>query len=121
MSEAKHTPGRWSISRGGLPHDDGFSICTDQPGMNAIVAECWPCTSTPESRAMMLADAHLITAAPDLLAACNAYKQLMLTHFFSQPSLFVTLPEPMKELYRAANILHNQMQAAISKAEASGT
>jgi len=72
MSEA-HTPGPWHIRYGNISDaDEGFGIATKNEADPRLVCECWPCTTTLEHRQQMRADARLIAAAPDLLAACVA-------------------------------------------------
>jgi hypothetical protein len=71
---SKFTPGPWKISHGCMPGDSGFSIaCNNALTKNVkIVAECWPCTIVSEDhRRELFANAALIAAAPDLLAACK--------------------------------------------------
>lgn len=67
-----YTPPPWKIWHGGLNEsDEGFSIGGTLTGHTELVAECWPCTTTPELRREMLANARMIIAAPDLLEACQ--------------------------------------------------
>lgn len=73
MSEGKHTPGPWKIVYGGMPNDEGFGIASNNANSpRGIVAECWPATALREDRPRIAADAALIAAAPDLLAACES-------------------------------------------------
>jgi hypothetical protein len=57
MSEAKHTPGQWKRSHRNITAN------------GIIVARVLPAEGGPEQEA---ANAHLIAAADDLLAACEA-------------------------------------------------
>lgn len=69
---AKHTPGPWKMSHGGLPGDSGFSIASDNAEADnvKITAECWPCTIVSEDhRQELFANGRLIAAAPELLEA----------------------------------------------------
>lgn len=69
---AKHTPGPWKMSHGGLPGDSGFSIASDSAEADnvKITAECWPCTIVSEDhRQELFANGRLIAAAPELLEA----------------------------------------------------
>ena len=69
-----HTPGPWRIIFGGFESDDGFGIGTDNAAASRVkvTAECWPCTIIDQQhRAELSANARLIAAAPDLLAACQ--------------------------------------------------
>jgi hypothetical protein len=76
MGEAKHTSGPWKIQYGGLSDaDQGFSIVSSiVPG---TVAECYPPVADLERRKRLLADAHLISASPDLLAALKLCMEWM--------------------------------------------
>lgn len=68
------TPGPWRILHGGFRHDDGFSIGTDNAAASRVkvVCECWPCTIVDQQhRDELLANAQLIAAAPELLAALD--------------------------------------------------
>ena len=67
MIDTKHTPGPWEIVCGGQPGDDGFTIMARNG--HGVLAECWPPGVTAEERQTILANARLIAAAPDLLAA----------------------------------------------------
>jgi hypothetical protein len=73
----KHTPGPWAVENGsdrtlwvGAPrvpdHAERYGLHTIITGIDI---ECL----TPEARAIKVANAHLIAAAPDLLAACEAF------------------------------------------------
>lgn len=69
----KHTPGPWEVRYGCVREsDEGFGIASRINPEFGIVAECWPCTTTPESRAELAANAHLIATSPRLLAACES-------------------------------------------------
>jgi hypothetical protein len=71
MGEAKHTKAPWNIIYGGLSIDDsGFQVGSKIEA--GVVAECWPPNADLERRRRMLADARLIAAAPNLLAAAKA-------------------------------------------------
>jgi len=59
MSEAKHTPGPWHIMPRGQVGCDSFPICE--------VYDADPRNDNPEQEA----NARLIAASPDLLAACK--------------------------------------------------
>ena len=71
-TKAKHTPGPWKLSHGGLPGDSGFSIVSNNAEAQdvKVTAECWPCTIVSEEhRQELFANARLIAAAPELLEA----------------------------------------------------
>ncbi len=66
MSEPKFTPGPWHVTR--YSNYIGFSIFAELRG---CIAERWYDSKQDEPYASQLvANAHLIAAAPDLLAAC---------------------------------------------------
>lgn len=70
QTAAKHTPGPWGISHGGLPGDSGFSVVSRNADAEnvKVTAECWPCTIVSEDhRRELFANARLIAAAPELL------------------------------------------------------
>ena len=72
VNTVSHTPGPWRIIFGGFESDDGFGIGTDNAAASRVkvTAECWPCTIIDQQhRAELSANARLIAAAPDLLAA----------------------------------------------------
>jgi hypothetical protein len=67
MNEAKHTPGPWSVEP--YSRDSGHQITVPLKIDNvciAIAPDLWDCDG---GRATCEANAHLIAAAPDLLAA----------------------------------------------------
>lgn len=64
MSELKHTPGPWQTP------GDGRIFGPGEDGENIADATWWPSDDGRDSES--LANANLIAAAPDLLAACEA-------------------------------------------------
>jgi hypothetical protein len=68
MSESKFTPGPWRIRFGGTTQHDGWCVESANASEGRVVAEYWP--RFLPSRKQMIADAHLIAAAPELLEAC---------------------------------------------------
>lgn len=71
MSAAKHTPGKWEIHDGGRFGsfgETGPSVCAVRSD-----GTCQPLFEIigPADPAEAEANAHLVTAAPDLLAACD--------------------------------------------------
>jgi hypothetical protein len=71
-----HTPGPWKISHGGTIEDDGFSIVTDNAAARHIkvITESWPYSIVDrQHREELSANARLIAAAPELLAALESY------------------------------------------------
>lgn len=116
-----HTPGPWKIRYGGIPDSDGFGIASDI-GDPRIVAECWPCGTTKDLRERMMADAHLIAAAPDLLAACKAVlaNEVLADTLRSgkNPDLdFASdVPDYAEDCRKLAEVF-DLLEAAISKAE----
>jgi hypothetical protein len=74
-TKAKHTPGPWKLSHGGLPGDSGFSIVSNNAEAEnvKVTAECWPCTIVSEEhRQELFANARLIASAPELLEALTS-------------------------------------------------
>lgn len=66
---AKHTPGPWKVWHGGGPNDGYFTIGSDMEHRGGIVAEYTVPAPRPDGEVQ--ANARLIAAAPDLLAACQ--------------------------------------------------
>jgi hypothetical protein len=82
MSEFKGTQGPWEIRYGAVAEsDEGFGIGPKIVGELGIIAECWPCTTTAEGRRQIAANARLIAAAPELLAACQLLVEEMESRF----------------------------------------
>lgn len=76
---AKHSAGPWQIRYGGLTDsDEGYGIMSKLDVHDGIIAEAWPCRTTPELRRTLRANARLIAAAPDLLQACRAVLESLL-------------------------------------------
>jgi hypothetical protein len=66
MSEAKHTPGPWSV---GHPDDNGQPVVTSA---YFEIATCWHhCVASVEKQAH--ANARLMAAAPDMLSVVKAF------------------------------------------------
>lgn len=69
MSDAKHTPGEWIMDQPGNWQGLAARIYVREPyGLIATVE-----ISGWKPRRMAIANAHLIAAAPELLAACEAW------------------------------------------------
>lgn len=116
MSE-KFTPGPWAVLHGGLAGDDGWSIGSKMKPEFGVVAESWK-VSVDGIRDEVLANARLIAAAPELLAACKAAKELKRLHGLLAARIFAG-PKPdggYPEEYRIAEI-EAQLTAAINLAE----
>lgn len=95
-----HTPGPWTI----IPTQDGESDHILGDNGDSIV-----CTTHHPSMGRSIvntADAYLIAAAPDLLAACEAALSLMPTGEYT----------PNQEAKQEALIVRKQLRAAIAKA-----
>ena len=94
MSTAKHTPGKWEVG------DQGDDLTIYPPDSHAgFIAKVSSRKSTEEAGA----NARLIAAAPDLLAACKAAMG----------------PARMDEWEHAGSVRHNALQelsTAIAKA-----
>lgn len=107
MSMAKHTPGPWLQDTRGYPHPDVKAACGRK------VATTWGLWSnTPKSADALQArtevaraNARLIAAAPDLLAALKAVTQ----HAIYDPEGSLTREE--------FDALMAQADAAVAKAE----
>mgnify|MGYP001569738997 CR=1 FL=1 len=86
--KTEHTPGPWRMENNGKPcamsgAQDCYRVLTDKVRFVAEVpVQDWPdtetmnCQSYGYSYAEAEANAHLIAAAPDLLAACEAITHL---------------------------------------------
>ncbi len=70
MSDGKHTPGPWMAIPAG-PHDDEVNVVGPTHKLNED--EHWLCQTFAKAGHNTLANARLIAAAPDLLAACKAF------------------------------------------------
>ncbi len=69
---SQHTPGPWATDMEGL--DNGDDIPINASGVYiATVTTCWPCVMDLDGELQEegKANARLIAAAPDLLAACK--------------------------------------------------
>jgi len=77
MSETRFTPGPWHI----VPHGDGDAlvICEDEEGNWRIAFMALPGESR-HAKKVIPANAHLISAAPDLYAALEAARAQLVTH-----------------------------------------
>ncbi len=60
---SQHTPGPWKVKQ-------GTDVTEDRAKEPCTVAKCWSSTFSPP-REEAAANARLIAAAPDLLAACK--------------------------------------------------
>jgi hypothetical protein len=95
-TEAKHTPGPWAV------HPSKARVDAFVGGAPLPVCELlWP--TDQRSEAETEANARLIAAAPELLAACKAMLVLLIPKFEH---------EPMKYFSEI-----QQIEAALSKAE----
>lgn len=98
-AEIKHTPGPWTIGRDCLP--GGPSFMAIHSSDRAATAICSMRVNVPE----VAANARLIAAAPDLLAALQAFYK-----WWGSIDCICLNPEPIP------NALGEQMEAAIAKA-----
>lgn len=109
MSETKHTPGPWTACRGVKQSDF-------QEHDTVLDADGWDVAHVEERKndGEQHANTRLITAAPDLLAACEA----AVTMFKVRPDS--KLPEDIKthymEVFRQDPVCR-QLLAAIAKAQ----
>lgn len=98
-SPAKHTPGPWAVS--------GGNIIQDVRGLD--VAKVW---MGPRGELNDTANARLIAAAPDLLAALDGYISAVDAYYRQTPS-----PETIAEKCVDLVLIHERAVAAISKAK----
>ncbi len=70
---AEHTPGPWHLQE--LPYDDAFRI-SGESTLHLTVTECADGYIPGQNEA----NAHLIAAAPDLLAACVEARRYLNCH-----------------------------------------
>lgn len=67
---AKHTPGPWTVTRPPCASDElKFRVVSE--ATNLDVADLYWCDPNEHDTSQITADANLIAAAPDLLAACR--------------------------------------------------
>jgi len=83
MSETKHTPGPWHVRFGGRQEDDGWCVASQSSSDPIVVAESWPRVMPPRSQ--LIANARLIAAAPELLAALKDTLCLAEAYFDTLP------------------------------------
>jgi hypothetical protein len=102
-----HTPGPWEIWYGGFPGDTYFTVGhTGADGSTGVVCEYTPAVARPEKE--LLANAHLVKASPELLAACEE-----LVRALSPETGRVVLDATRRELHP----LKVMAQAAIARAK----
>ena len=77
MSEAKHTPGPWVYAPKSTAYgiQSPFMVWTSKGPGYGTVATTNTCGLMPTDPLRQAADARLIAAAPDLLAACKLAKE----------------------------------------------
>ena len=66
----KHTPGPWTVQPSQPDHGDSTVICSGDLVLARIESACWRDDDASEDKA----NANLIAAAPDLLAALQAIR-----------------------------------------------
>ncbi len=84
-SAPKHTPGPWAFTEGDVERramSEVFKAKDKTYGIALVNCE-W---SNPSARAEDIANARLIAAAPDLLAACKSIMELLLNGSPTVPS-----------------------------------
>lgn len=67
----KHTPGPWHVGRGADGHPIVYVDCPASEGSGPGIAHVCPIPHMRSTQGTKEANAHLIAAAPDLLAACD--------------------------------------------------
>lgn len=115
---SKHTPGPWTaIVDKGLSPDKGYRmalVATHAKGHRVTAIDC---TRSGDSFEQDAANAHLIEAAPDLLAACVAggrYSNLLKA--YQDRGEFGQMIAGNEELDRLFMEWHDLAHAAIAKA-----
>jgi hypothetical protein len=103
----KHTPGPWRV--------DGHSIkCNAQEDdTGTYVAEMLSSISVETTKA----NAHLIAAAPELLAACEEMEQALTNYHADIEHLLESGEEDDAEHYKAIGDILGRSLAAIQKAK----
>lgn len=110
----KHSAGPWEIRYGCVSeHDEGFGITSKLDVADGIIAECWPCATTPELRRTLQANARLIVAAPDLLEACRAVLDSLKRANLNGEVLWINPPYQGAAVHESA---HERLAAVIEKA-----
>lgn len=90
MNKTKHTPGPWIIRQG----DEWTSSIVTNDGVNALGEPMyWEVASYNLRRAECRANAHLIAAAPELLAALILAKDMMIANDLSLPYTFEVIDD----------------------------
>lgn len=105
----KHTPGPWFVDDRDSNRQNGIVVCTGEVparGMVTIAAIRNVGAPWPAAVDVDLANAALIAAAPDLLAACKLAAEAFVNHL----DYDCDESSAEREAYRA-------LQAAIAKAE----
>lgn len=109
MTETKHTPGPWTVEEYGDDETPTLVIHKDSESRVCFMA-------TPGSHgdlAMIEADAHLIAAAPDMLAALKAASGYLLN-----AAIDLETGAPKKTALATINGGLDLVRAAIAKATA---
>jgi len=105
---SKHTPGPWKVASHKTKHGENFSIHARKDGWCNILhgdrfLDQEKCPSVDEARA----NARLIAAAPDLLAACLAAKEWLDGWASAEPQLRVigsAIAKAKGETLRRSNV-----------------
>ena len=120
MAENKHTPGPWSACDGGKCRCKHVS-CEDHPIAKVISGEWgdpgFPYGSVDE--AVAIANARLIAAAPDLLAACELQEhadRLRTVWLCNQAVPGYDSSEDRRAWHEALGLAEEARRAAIAKA-----
>ena len=114
MSETKHTPGEWRVLENVFPPTVGTSWTADGHENAQYVADVYEFTDCPDRRksvevAEAFANARLIAAAPDLLAA--------LKRIIKDTECWYIDGGPCASTRRNVPCAHCQAEAAVQKAE----
>jgi hypothetical protein len=100
-----HTPGPWTLSFGGSITDHGFTVTNGAD----VIAERWPYYI--RNQAELAANARLIAAAPELLAALEA--AMRISDLWMPPECF---PPEHQEEAAALAAMAEKIKGAIEKA-----
>lgn len=109
-----HTPGPWFVTSSGQPHDLVTST-HDSDGLDDDVCEVYG--GNDDSDEVRAANAHLIAAAPELLAALKDAEALLNHGDFSNGNTHPDRYGPDEGSVLAGRLVGRRIRAAIAKAE----
>lgn len=110
-ADAKHTPGPWHVASNEELRRVRGALCDDRPiAVNKgsyVLAAVWGGPTIVHNEDICKANAHLIAAAPDLLAACVAMLRYLDDTSIAQPARKWQALHDSTELARAAIAKYN--------------